>query len=103
MASKVIWLRAALADLEEIGNTIGANSPAYATIVVSKLYDATQDLKHFPRMGRRVPEWDDDKYRERIVYSYRVIYRIVSDERIELLGFIHGARLLPDEVRERQP
>jgi toxin ParE1/3/4 len=102
MAAKIIWLREALADLEDIGKTIDANSPAYSTIVVTKLYDATQDLALFPRMGRRVPEWDDDRYRERIVYSYRMIYRIVSDERIELLAFIHGARLLPDEIRERK-
>jgi toxin ParE1/3/4 len=102
MAEKVIWLRAALTDLEGIGNLIASNSPTYAAVVVNKLYDSTQDLALFPRMGRRVPEWDDDNYRERIVYSYRVIYRIVSDERIELLGFIHGARLLPDEVRERK-
>jgi plasmid stabilization system protein ParE len=102
MAAKVVWLRAALADLERIGETIEIDSPAYAGVVVKKLYDATQDLSRFPRMGRRVPEWDDDAYRERIVYSYRVIYRIVSDERIELLGFIHGARLLPDEVRDRK-
>ena len=102
MAAKVVWLRAALADLEHIGEFIGANSPAYSTIVVTKLYEATQDLARFPRMGRRVPEWDDDNYRERIVYSYRVIYRIVSAERVELLAFIHGARLLPDEIRDRQ-
>lgn len=102
MAAKVIWLRAALADLEDIGETIEANSRAYSTIVVKKLYDATQDLALFPRMGRRVPEWDDDAYRERIVYSYRVIYRIVSEERIELLAFIHGARLLPEEIRDRK-
>lgn len=100
MAAKVVWLRTALADLEEIGNAIGANSPAYSAIAVGKLYDAAQDLARFPRMGRRVPEWDDDNYRKRIVYNYRVIYRIVSDERIELLAFIHGARLLPDAIRE---
>lgn len=102
MAANIIWLRAAVADLEEIGDSIAGNSAAYATIVVNKLYDATQDLSQFPRMGRRVPEWDDDRYRERIVYSYRVIYRIVSDERVEILGFIHGARLMPEDVRERK-
>ena len=46
-------------------------------------------------------EWDDARYREKIVYSYRLIYRVVSPERIEVLAVIHGTRLLPDVIRDR--
>ena len=52
-------------------------------------------------MGRQVPERGDARYREKIVYSYRLIDRAVSPERIEVLAVIHGARLLPDVVRDR--
>jgi addiction module RelE/StbE family toxin len=101
MACEVAWLRDAVSDLEEIGDYIARNSPSYSTVVVKTLYNAAIDLAQFPRMGRRVPEWDDDRYRERIVYSYRLIYRIVSDDRVEVLAYLHGARLLPDTLRAR--
>jgi toxin ParE1/3/4 len=102
MDRKVIWLRASLDDLEQIGNYIGANSAAYGSTVVKKIYDAAMDLARFPQMGRVVPEWEDAAYRERIVYRYRLIYRLKGADRIEILSVIHGARLLPEDLRERQ-
>ena len=102
MARKVIWLREAVRDLEEIGNYISRDSEAYATNVVKRLYNAAVELKRFPGLGRRVPEWDDERYRERIVYNYRLIYRVVSKDRIEILAFIHGGRLLTGSVRKRK-
>jgi plasmid stabilization system protein ParE len=101
MAREVAWLRAALADLDEIGEYISRDSASYAKITVTKLHDAAMELADFPLMGRRVPEWDDDRYRERGVYSYRLIYRVVSEDRVEILGVIHGARLLPASLRRR--
>ena len=101
MAREVAWLRGAVADLEGIAEYISRDSLSYATVVTTKLYNAVMDLADFPLMGRQVPEWDDSRYRERIVYSYRLIYRVVGEERVEILGFIHGARLLPDAVRDR--
>ena len=52
-------------------------------------------------MGRVVPERDDPDIREIFIYSYRVIYRIRKDQ-IEVLAVIHGARLLPDDVFDRE-
>lgn len=101
MACEVAWLLAAVSDLEEIGEFISRDSPTYATVVIRKLYSAAMDLASFPRMGRRVPEWDDDRYRERIVYYYRLIYRMIGADRVEILTFIHGARQLPESIRDR--
>lgn len=42
-------------------------------------------------MGRRVPELDDENVRERLVYSYRVVYKIESG-RILIVAVIHGKR-----------
>ena len=44
-------------------------------------------------MGRMVPELGDPEFRERFVYSYRVIYRNESDG-ILVAAVIHGSRLL---------
>jgi toxin ParE1/3/4 len=70
----------------------------HAQQVVRRMFAAAWDLADFPNMGRSVPEWDQDDLRERIVYSYRLIYRL-KGETVEVLAVIHGARLLPDEIR----
>ncbi len=101
MDRKVIWLRASLDDLEQIANYISANSPAYASTVTKKIYDAAMELAQFPQIGRIVPEWEDANYRERIVYRYRLIYCLKGSDRIEILGVIHGARLLSGDLRDR--
>lgn len=61
---------------------------------------AGDDLERFPRIGRRVPEWDHDSIRERIVGNYRLIYRI-NDEKILIIAVVHGARLLDDSISMR--
>jgi toxin ParE1/3/4 len=42
-------------------------------------------------MGRRVPELDDENIRERLVYSYRVVYKVQAG-RILIVAVIHGKR-----------
>lgn len=51
-------------------------------------------------MGRRVPEWDDEEIRERIVGNYRLIYR-VRNSQVVVIAVVHGARLLSPDIRER--
>jgi hypothetical protein len=46
-----------------------------------------------PRLGRIVPEYNDDNLRERIYGNYRIIYRI-KPETIEIAAICHGSRLL---------
>ena len=98
--AKVVWLPAALDDLDAIATYIAADSPRYAASVVQRVKAASRDLRRFPGMGAIVPEWDDDSYRQRIIYNYRLIYRI-RGKRVEILAVIHGARLLPQDLRNR--
>jgi plasmid stabilization system protein ParE len=50
-------------------------------------------------MGHKVAEFGLDAVRQRIVYSYRLIYRL-SEHVIEIVAVIHGSRLIsPVEVR----
>ena len=40
-----------------------------------------------------VPERGDDRLRELIVSkSYRLIYKIVADDEVHVIAFVHGAR-----------
>jgi toxin ParE1/3/4 len=101
MAHQIGWHPEAYNELHGIAEYISRDSEAYAAGVVTRIISATDDLIEFPRIGRRVPEWDDDAIRERIVGNYRVIYRL-RDEYILVLTVIHGARLLPDDIHDRK-
>jgi plasmid stabilization system protein ParE len=103
MAYQVTWLPGAIEDLEAIAGYIAADSPAHAAAVVERMLACAAGLSAFPLSHSRVPEWDDDAVRQRIVYSYRLIFRIrESTETIEVVAVVHGARLLPDEIGERR-
>ncbi|MBI5864410.1 MAG: type II toxin-antitoxin system RelE/ParE family toxin [Planctomycetes bacterium] len=98
----VTWLPGAIDDLGAIAEYIGADSQAHAASVVMRILDSVIELPRFPRSHRRVPEWPDENVRQRIVFNYRVIFRVCDEiATIEVLAVIHGARLLPDELRER--
>jgi len=96
MARQVVWLPTAIDDLDAIAAHVATDSPTYAAAVVGEMLTSAAQLRDFPEMGRRVPEWNDDRIRERFVHSYRLIYRLTA-EALQVLAVIHGARILPDE------
>jgi toxin ParE1/3/4 len=76
MAHRVVWSPRALADVEAIAAYIASDSITYAKAVVRKILASTRTLEHFPRAGRKVPEFDNETIRELFVYSYRIIYAV---------------------------
>ncbi|GMU84294.1 MAG: hypothetical protein AMXMBFR47_41640 [Planctomycetota bacterium] len=102
MAYQVVWTTGALDDLDGIAAYIALDSSAHAAAVVSRILECSLSVADFPLAHRPVPELGDDAVRQRIVYSYRLIYRVLQDAgRIEILAVIHGARLLPEDLRDR--
>lgn len=93
MAYRVVWSPRALADVEAIAAYIALDSPPYAKTVVRTIVRSTRTLAHFPRSGRRVPEFDDENTRELIAYSYRIIYAVEPDQ-VTIAAVIHGKRML---------
>ncbi len=89
---KIVWSPEAIEDLQSIAAYIERDSEYYARAVVGKILEASRNLADFPMLGRIVPELDDDKTRERFVYSYRLVYRI-EREKILIIAIIHGKRL----------
>lgn len=92
MARQVKWSPEALEDAESIAEYISRDSEYYARATISKIIDFSQSVAKFPQMGRVVPEFKDPKIRERLVYSYRLIYKIVG-MRILIVAIIHDKRL----------
>jgi len=87
------WSPEALEDVEQIAEYIERDSPWYAQAVVARLFESAGSLVDLPLRGRIVPELRSEAFRERFVYSYRLIYR-VEPARVTVVAVIHGHRLL---------
>ncbi len=83
------WTNPAKERLKRLHNFIAADSPMYAKRVTQELVRKSEMLAEFPRMGRIVPELNDENIRELLVYSYRLIYGIV-DADVIILAIVHS-------------
>jgi addiction module RelE/StbE family toxin len=90
---EIKWTNFAIENLKEIGDHIEKDSLKYAEIVVNSLFDSTEILEQYPLSGRVVPEFNDNNIRELIRGSYRIVYRILNENRIDILTIHHSARL----------
>jgi toxin ParE1/3/4 len=63
--------------------------------------EAADSLTTLSERGRVVPEIQDPTIRETFVDSYRLMYQ-VSETRITIVAFIHGARDFDRWRREEQ-
>lgn len=94
----VKWTDHALAQLRHIHDYIAEDSPLYARRVTEELVRKTIGLDELPRIGRIVPELNDDTIREVGLYSYRIVYQITPAQ-IDVLAVIHKRRdLQPEEI-----
>jgi len=91
---KVKWTDFALENLITIGNYIEKDSYFYAQRVVDNLFNAVDILEQNPFAGRKVPEFNDVNIRELIRGSYRIVYKLVSENNIDIITIHHSARLL---------
>ena len=96
---KLIWTDPSIDDLRSIREYIARGSDFYAANLVEQVVLSVEKLLLFPRLGRVVPEAQDENIRELVYQSYRIIYR-VARERIEILAVVHGSR---DLAKRRTP
>jgi plasmid stabilization system protein ParE len=97
---RVIWTTPAWSDVEEAARFIARDSPRYAVVLQRDAQAAAKSLRQFPRRGRIVPERDDERLRELIVSkSYRLIYKLVAENEVHVIAFVHGARDLDAFLR----
>lgn len=91
----VVWTLQAIEDVEAIRVFIARDSPHYAVLMAERIVESVERLKKFPRSGRVVPEVGQEAYREVILGTYRVVYRLAGDL-AEILTVVHASRLLPE-------
>ena len=84
----VVWTVPAKEDLRRNYQFIAGDSKYYASEVAERLIELTLHLQLFPDQGRIVPELNNPKIRELMIYSYRLIYQLGS-KNIYVLTIIH--------------
>jgi len=89
----VRWTERAKGDLQGVYDFIARDSSRAADVLADRIVTASERLASFPESGRLVPEFPMLGYREIIVSSYRVLYRIESDM-VWIAAVVHGRRLV---------
>ena len=97
MDYQIVWTETALEDLHDLVRYIAADDPATAQRFGERIIGQIESLIGFPRIGRKVPEYQDDLIRELILTPYRLIYELDDDQSIiSVLRVWHGARGEPE-------
>ncbi|MBE9480900.1 MAG: type II toxin-antitoxin system RelE/ParE family toxin [Bacteroidetes bacterium] len=95
---KIIWTDQAIEDINNIAEFIAKDSEKYAKIQVERFFDRTETLINYPQSGRIVPEINNQAIRELIIGNYRIIYKIISQKRIDIITVHHSRRLLSSNM-----
>lgn len=97
MDYQIIWTETALDDLRDLVCYIADDDATTAQRFGERMIRKVEKLASFPRIGRKVPEHQDDQLREVILTPYRLIYELSDrDHSIIVLRVWHGARGEPD-------
>lgn len=94
---QINWTHQAVFDLKEIKDYISRDSVFYAKKTIEKIQRRTQVLKIHPHTGKIITEIKLEKFREINEGNFRILYKIVNENRIDILSVFHSARNLITE------
>ena len=95
---KILLSRRCERDLDEIYRYLSEHSQEALGKVDNVFFKTLRRLEMFPLSGHFVKEFYGKKYREALVFHYRMIYRFLEKEnRIRILTIRHGKRFFPGE------
>jgi toxin ParE1/3/4 len=97
--ARLNWTDQSIEDLINIADFIANDSVKYSVIQLKRIRERAKLLRKHPLLGRVVPETNNESIRELILGSYRIIYRIISEERIDILTVHHSSKLLRIEIK----
>jgi addiction module RelE/StbE family toxin len=90
--AKIVWTELAVFDLKEVFDYISKDSKRYAENQIKRIRAKTSILKTRPETGRIVPELEISEIRELIEGNYRIVYRLLNEDLIEILTIHHSSR-----------
>lgn len=94
--------RPAADDIAGIVDDLSRRAPEYAVVFAPRVLTAFKAIEQ-PTAAAIVPEYGRPHVREIFVDRYRVMFRIVGTDVIELFAVVHSARLLRNAIPERRP
>ncbi|MDO8843587.1 type II toxin-antitoxin system RelE/ParE family toxin [Methylicorpusculum sp.] len=83
--ARIIWTESTLSDFDDIAEYIALDKVEAACRLVKHVYKNVGELEHFPELGRKPPELENSTYREIILNSCRIFYRLDQNENIYIL------------------
>jgi len=89
---QINWTKQSVEDLKDILDYISKESVKYARFQVIKIRHRLKILYTYSYAGKIVSELKNENIRELIEGNYRIIYRIVSENRIDILTVHHSSR-----------
>ena len=78
--AEVVWTEPALAQLEAVAEFIALDKPEAARAVVRQVFEATDHVERFVRLGRGIPEFKHPNYRQIWIKPCWVYYRLDGDK-----------------------
>jgi toxin ParE1/3/4 len=100
---EVLWAETAIRDLEQIVDFIAQEAPLAAQRLFDDIAEKSRALESLPRRGRVVPElarFEIATYRELVVRSFRLLYRI-DGKRVLVVACFDSRRNLEDVILAR--
>ena len=88
---KVLFAEPAESDLEDIGDWIAANNPDRAASFVGELRQACLEIGPRPKAYPMVEHRKSDGLSRRVYGNYLIFYR-ATEEAVEIIHVLHGAR-----------
>ena len=88
----------ALDDIEITAIYVSQTSEKYAQMFVEMIFSEVNYLANHPLIGRFVPEFEEQtSLRELIRPPYRIVYRVVNSERIDIIRVLRSSQsFLPE-------
>jgi len=90
---EIEWSPLAIERVIEMAEYIALDKPNVAIQWAGDIFDSTEKLREHPKLGRIVPEIQEDEYRELIEGNYRIIY-LIGTSKISVLTVRHGKQRL---------
>lgn len=90
---EIRWAPIATDDYESIIKYYEKTAPKFAQNFAKKIIYIIENLIHFPKMGRLVPEFENTEIREITYRNFRIIYRL-QENFLEIARIIHGSSIL---------
>lgn len=88
---EIVWTLEAVVWLREIHDHIASESPRAADRVIDGITSRVHQLEAFPESVAPLNFPNAHDLRMVLYGHYRIVYRYSAGERVEIIGFYHGA------------